>query len=65
MHHLFIGLALIVIGFLLDNHWRNQELRQAIQANDRFWSELVNTHQKTIAEAYERGEPVRFTIERN
>jgi hypothetical protein len=64
MNPLFVGLIIIAIGFLLDNHWRNQERRQALEANDRFWNDLVNSHQKLIAEAYERGEPVRFTIER-
>lgn len=64
MHPLVVALIVGVISLVLDSYWRNQEIRQAVEANDRFWNELINENQKFISEAYERGEPVRFNIER-
>ncbi len=42
-----------------------RRIKQLLDENDRMWNEIINKHQKTIAEAYEQGNACHFTIERD
>ena len=42
-----------------------RRIKQMLAENDRMWNDLVNKHQKTIAESFQEGKPVTFTIERD
>jgi hypothetical protein len=56
--------AVCVLWSLWDEAQDKRRIRQLLDETDEMWNNLVNEHQKTIAEAFQRGEPVRFNIDR-
>lgn len=59
---LIVGVC--VIGFLWSEADDKRRHARLLEAVDKEWNECINRHQKTIAEAYQRGEPVHFKMER-
>ena len=61
----FIGMAIgLGLYFYFDELADKRRIKQILAENDRMWSDLVNKNQKTIAEAYQKGDSVTFNIER-
>ena len=64
-------IPLIVVGIVVaiylafEDAAQKRRIRQMLEENDRMWNDLVNKHQKTIAESFQEGKPVTFTIERD
>lgn len=64
-------IPLIALGafVLVVSAWEHvseqRRIKQLLVENDRMWNELINKHQKEIAESYEQGKPCQITIERD
>jgi hypothetical protein len=55
--------GLVLGAYLWSEAGNKRYIRDLLAERDQAWNEIINKHQKTIAEAYEKGEPVRFTIQ--
>jgi hypothetical protein len=61
----YIGMAIgLGIYLFFEEQADKRRIRQLLAETDRMWIDLVNKHQKAIAEAFQEGKQVSFTIER-
>lgn len=54
----------VIALFVIDDILAKQHARRLLAENDRMWNELINQHQKEIAEAYREGKPFQINIDR-
>lgn len=61
----YIGMAIgLGIYLFFEEQADKRRIKLILAENDRMWNDLINQHQKAIAESYAEGKPVSFTIER-
>jgi hypothetical protein len=53
-----------VIWQAIDDALHRKRIRALLNATDRQWIEIINKHQKEIAEAYWNGKPFVPTVDR-
>jgi hypothetical protein len=59
----WLSVALVVFPFISERDTKRR-IRESLEANDKEWNACINRHHKTIAEAYQRGEPVHIHMDR-
>jgi len=63
--HPLVWIGIIAVIYVTFEHVsENRRIRRLLEAVDKEWNECINRHHKTIAEAYQRGEPVHITMDR-
>mgnify|MGYP001031792893 CR=1 FL=1 len=63
--HPLVWIGIIAVIYATFEHVsENRRIRRLLEAVDKEWNECINRHHKTIAEAYQRGEPVHITMDR-
>jgi hypothetical protein len=61
----YIVIAIVVgIYVFFEEQADKRRIKELLAENDRLWNDVINKHQRTIAEAYQQGQPCAFTIER-
>lgn len=61
----YIGIAIRMgIYLFFEEQADKRRIKLILAENDQMWSDLVNKNLKAIAEAYQKGDSVKFNIER-